>query len=184
MLCLLNYENARRTQPPTASRSAEIPTPKRNYLPKMRGGNARPKWEYPDIQPAKESGDLPGVRTQRLCFGITIKVTGRCLRKETMNSTPEIPEGIGSVDCLVGPVPAKYEWLTTCLNPRTPLSEPRGWRTHAVLVPAGAKFDEIKKLRSLCGLRPRHGWGMDLFIEEPCARCSDIFDRSNAIDMR
>ncbi len=27
---------------------------------------------------------------------------------------------------------------------------------------------------ALCGLRPGHGWGCDLFIEEPCARCYKI----------
>ena len=71
LLCFLNYENARRTQPTTANRNAEIPATKRHRLPKVRKGNARPKRERPDINPTKESGDLPRVRTQRLCLSIT-----------------------------------------------------------------------------------------------------------------
>lgn len=74
-----------------------------------------------------------------------------------------------------------YKQFTTVLNPRVPQwSEPRGWRLHTVKVPIGVTFDELRKLRSLCGLRPKHGWGGDLFIDEPCARCEAIMDKLNA----
>jgi hypothetical protein len=37
-----------------------------------------------------------------------------------------------------------------------------------------------KRAQALCGLRPRHGWGMDLFIEDVCSRCEAIMDRREA----
>lgn len=66
-------------------------------------------------------------------------------------------------------------WLTTAPNPRvvsqTADDGQRGWRTHAV---EGEDTDSLKSLArraALCGLRPPHGWGMDLFIERKCTRC-------------
>lgn len=46
-----------------------------------------------------------------------------------------------------------------------------GWRWHCV-----PDFDEAKdkRARALCGLRPRHGWGGDLFADEMCERCRVI----------
>lgn len=41
-----------------------------------------------------------------------------------------------------------------------------GWRWHAV--PAS---DEGKRRPALCGLRPSHGWGGDIFANEMCERC-------------
>ena len=29
----------------------------------------------------------------------------------------------------------------------------------------------INKSPALCGLVPKHGWGLDMFIDEPCKRC-------------
>lgn len=43
---------------------------------------------------------------------------------------------------------------------------------HAVIAPEDAKFSEVRSQRALCGLWPRYGWGLDLFIEERCKRCS------------
>lgn len=67
-------------------------------------------------------------------------------------------------------------WLTTAPNPRTPATGhdagQRGWRLHAVEAPADATFPEIGHRRALCGLRPRHGWGLDMFIEKRCERCA------------
>ena len=30
---------------------------------------------------------------------------------------------------------------------------------------------------AFCGLRPRHGWGVDLFIDRQCARCTAVIAR-------
>ena len=85
----------------------------------------------------------------------------------------------GSEQRLVEPL--KYQWLTTAPNPRHPGTGydagQRGWRTHAVPAAIGDRLSDTKYRRALCGLRPAHGWGMDLFIEERCARCDDAMDR-------
>lgn len=63
-------------------------------------------------------------------------------------------------------------WLTTNANPRLPgWSEKHGWKMHAVEAPDNTKLGEIKQIRALCGLRARHGWGVDFFIETKCVRC-------------
>lgn len=63
-------------------------------------------------------------------------------------------------------------WLTTNANPRLPnCSEKHGWKMHAVEGPDNAKLEDVRKTRALCGLRARHGWGFDLFIEAKCVRC-------------
>lgn len=69
---------------------------------------------------------------------------------------------------------SKVDWLMTNPNPwRKPhtcsADDGRiGWRHHAVL-----DFDETKdkRAKALCGLRPRHGWGGDLFADEMCENC-------------
>jgi hypothetical protein len=67
-------------------------------------------------------------------------------------------------------------WVTTAPNPRSPATGhdagQRGWRLHAVEAPADAKFIDIKFASAACGLRPRHGWDLDMFIEDRCIRCS------------
>ncbi len=47
----------------------------------------------------------------------------------------------------------------------------RGWRVHAVKSQPTERFSEIGKRSAVCGLRPAHGWGMDLFIDRRCTRC-------------
>jgi len=69
------------------------------------------------------------------------------------------------------------EWLTTAPNPRvtsyTADDGQRGWSTHAVEI-AGKKttLEDVRTFRAICGLRPRHGWGMDLFIKKKCVKCA------------
>jgi hypothetical protein len=50
-----------------------------------------------------------------------------------------------------------------------------GWKEHAVPLLDGEDENmssvALGKRRALCGLRPRHGWGIDLFIDEKCKRC-------------
>jgi len=47
-----------------------------------------------------------------------------------------------------------------------------GWRLHAVEADDKTTFAELGRKPSLCGLRPKMGWGMDLFIEARCKRCA------------
>lgn len=75
-------------------------------------------------------------------------------------------------------------WLTTAPNPK---SSPRGfnagqrgWKLHAVEAPVDAKFSEIKRSAALCGLKPSHGWGLDLVIEDKCLRCEKKERANNA----
>lgn len=66
-------------------------------------------------------------------------------------------------------------WLTTQANPNRPATGfdagQTGWRLHALDVTDDALFSEIRRTRSICGLMPRHGWSLDLFIDRKCERC-------------
>lgn len=70
------------------------------------------------------------------------------------------------------------QWLNAETNPRiraTGFNAGRSaWKFHAVLSDPRQKFEEIKGVHALCGLKPRHGWGMDLFMDiddEVAGRC-------------
>ncbi len=71
----------------------------------------------------------------------------------------------------------KWAWATTAPNPRGPGygvdGDQRGWKLH--LVDVNALYQATPKSPvwgdALCGLRPRHGWGLDMFIEDQCKRC-------------
>lgn len=80
---------------------------------------------------------------------------------------------------------AGFEWMTTYPSGRAHThgadDGQTGWRIHLV-DPAGLYESEtfiryragpVKTMRgpALCGMRPRTGWGLDLFIDKPCARC-------------
>lgn len=96
------------------------------------------------------------------------------------------------------PKPLIY-WMTTMPNPsvvsHTADAGQRGWRTHAVPQQEfEAELARIKsegktlqfrapRVRALCGLRPGHGWGHDLFIEEKCARCARIAENNGCCDV-
>ena len=66
-------------------------------------------------------------------------------------------------------------WLTTAPNPRAAATGfdagQRGWRLHAVEGGENATFTELRHASALCGLWPRHGWSLDLFIDQKCKRC-------------
>lgn len=70
----------------------------------------------------------------------------------------------------------KIQWLTTAPNPRaishSADAGQRGWRVHAVFASDKETSEEIRTRRAACGLRPSHGWDVDLFIEERCSKCS------------
>ena len=83
----------------------------------------------------------------------------------------------------------KIEWLTTGVNPRVRQTGfdagQRGWRLHALLLPNSAMdapvlFNrQVRHGRALCGIQPAHGWGMDLFIDEPCSKCIRALNKRN-----
>jgi hypothetical protein len=85
---------------------------------------------------------------------------------------------------------AHVEWFTTGINPRAPRrdydGQQRGWRLHAVNVTqeevsANIPFGAIRERRALCGLQPRHGWGLDFWIEDKCVRCEKILQRASVV---
>lgn len=67
------------------------------------------------------------------------------------------------------------QWLTSAANPRAPATGfdagQRGWKLHAVNGEASESFAAVRSRVAACGLRPRHGWSLDLFIEDKCERC-------------
>lgn len=68
-------------------------------------------------------------------------------------------------------------WLTTAPNPRSRATGydagQRGWRLHAVEAPDNFRFSElnVNVPSAVCGVRPSHGWGLDMFIDRRCTRC-------------
>lgn len=67
------------------------------------------------------------------------------------------------------------QWLTTAPNPRSSAkgfdAGQRGWRLHSVIAADTETFDQVKGRLSACGLRPRHGWSLDMFIKDRCKHC-------------
>lgn len=56
-----------------------------------------------------------------------------------------------------------------------------GWKLHAVVLKHEREdCDEGFRPQALCGLTPRHGWGVDLFIEDECSRCVAAMGRREA----
>lgn len=80
--------------------------------------------------------------------------------------------------------PTTFQWYVTTPNPRSPCTGPdagqRGWRLHAVPLKRGEDFDAWKRRPALCGAWPRHGWGVDLFVEDECARCQKALTKREA----
>lgn len=60
-----------------------------------------------------------------------------------------------------------------------------GWRLHIVdtsvgpeyIRPLGSTKIVVNKSPALCGLRPKHGWARDLFIDRECNRCLKAAER-------
>lgn len=74
----------------------------------------------------------------------------------------------------------KIKWFTTAPNPNSPATGhdagQRGWKLHAVNVDDDDTFLGIGPRAAACGLRPAHGWGLDMFIDDKCARCLSALD--------
>lgn len=70
-----------------------------------------------------------------------------------------------------------FTWMTTAPHPFRPAHTHGadqgqvGWKLHAVPATGGETYAEIKRRPALCGLRAKHGWATDLFINAPCSRC-------------
>lgn len=64
-----------------------------------------------------------------------------------------------------------------------------GWKEHAIPLEDGENEKHtspsaLGKRRALCGLRPRHGWGVDLFIDEKCSRCVARLAKAPSVQLR
>jgi len=49
-----------------------------------------------------------------------------------------------------------------------------GWRLHAVMAENEETLSQLRGRRAACGLLPKYGWGLDLFVDRKCARCLAI----------
>lgn len=65
----------------------------------------------------------------------------------------------------------KVEWMSTEPGPNTGMNAAGGWKLHAVNVDTDATYHGIGPRSAVCGVRPAHGWGCDLFITDKCVRC-------------
>ena len=69
-----------------------------------------------------------------------------------------------------------WQWVTTAPNPRslaTGLDDgQRGWRLHAVRATDDPNFSQLCEQSALCGLIPRHGWDLNMFVTDRCKRCA------------
>jgi hypothetical protein len=69
----------------------------------------------------------------------------------------------------------RVEWLTTAPNPRSPATGvdagQRGCALHAVETTGRERLSKLRGRRAACGLLPRHGWGLDMFVDDRCKRC-------------
>lgn len=81
------------------------------------------------------------------------------------------------------PTPEGYQWLNCETDPDKPSTGfdagRTAWKFHAVECATNASFKELRlrRIGSACGLIPRYGWTLDLFMEEndsvagKCMRC-------------
>jgi hypothetical protein len=69
------------------------------------------------------------------------------------------------------------QWLVTCsprlVHTHAP-SAISGWKRHAIIAEDTETISSIDNSPALCGLRAKHGWAEDLFIEDHCKRCELI----------
>jgi len=100
-------------------------------------------------------------------------------------------------DVVSGRRPIRVRLSVTDNNPRMShrydanTSYPRsGWKRHAVIVPEdGDIWGDTRPLtevpRALCGLRPKSGWGCDLFEDhmDVCARCQSAMAKRDDLEI-
>lgn len=80
-----------------------------------------------------------------------------------------------------------FGWFTTAPHPwkrahRHGFDQGQvGWKLHAApMVHDREDYDEGFRPQALCGLSPRHGWGLDMFIEDECSRCQAVMEKREA----
>jgi len=75
---------------------------------------------------------------------------------------------------------SEYAWVTTAPSGRAHTCRAddgvTGWKLHLIVPGSFVRHSPSQKAAvdrspALCGLRARHGWGLDLFIDAPCSRC-------------
>lgn len=75
---------------------------------------------------------------------------------------------------------AGVQWLTCTPSGRAHTCEPddgrTGWRLHAVIAANSETLKQIGHRIALCGLMPKNGWDMDLFVEDRCKRCAHALE--------
>ena len=79
------------------------------------------------------------------------------------------------------PTPDGFQWVNCETNPNLPAfgydAGRTAWKFHAVMANPEQRFVEMENKTSACGLRPRYGWTLDLFMDEDdavagkCMRC-------------
>lgn len=88
------------------------------------------------------------------------------------------------------PTQRRIEWLATAPNPRFrgygADDGQRGWKLHAIPMGAGTisykvTVADVRQTTALCGLRASHGWSVDPFIEDKCARCTKAVKRLSEV---
>jgi hypothetical protein len=80
-----------------------------------------------------------------------------------------------------------FNWVTTLPHPYRPAHTHGaddgqvGWKLHAVEMGRDDDFTkEAKRRQAICGVRPRHGWGLDLFIDAECTKCVKAMKKREA----
>lgn len=54
-----------------------------------------------------------------------------------------------------------------------------GWRLHLVGEAQQYEGQKLEHQPAICGTKPGTGWGLDLFISEPCRRCLKQIEKRN-----
>jgi hypothetical protein len=83
-----------------------------------------------------------------------------------------VKEGIG---CEFGAEILPIQWLATAASGKAHTHSAddgvTGWRLHAIAATENTTLLELARKAAVCGMRPRTGWGLDLFTEQRCTRC-------------
>lgn len=82
--------------------------------------------------------------------------------------------------------PKLVQWLTTAPSRYRPSTGfdagTTGWCVHAVPADQAETFEAVRERRAICGLLPRFGWGLDLFITKQCQHCLRVIDRERSAE--
>ena len=80
-------------------------------------------------------------------------------------------------------LPSGYQFVTTSPDPTVrafgPDAGQSGWRLHIIKALDTDTVASVRRHPALCGVRPAHGWCLDLFIDRPCAPCMRALMRAH-----